>query len=183
MFEEQLAKLTRTHYQEHLAAYMAALAPAYDTKVNLVLPRRFDISSVVGGTVGISQTTLPAFAITALEKQLAATDDDVWSYLYSGQLAGMVMAPNAEIVESIARRYAGTFEMFLNDHRRAPVKAAVDENALPFRLKSMGFIRTEFFGAATLDAVEPEKTPEIWIDGFRTDFFWETIEAGPGQHE
>lgn len=181
MFYEPLAKLTRAHFKSHLPAYWSLVNGYHDRQYNLVMPKRFDISSVVGGVVGVSRETLPALAIIAFERQFSSLDDDQWTYLYPGQLAGMVSATGpdgADEVEALARRWAGTFEMFLNEHRRAPLAADYDSTGDGFRIKGFGYTRTEFFGAANVD----EDEVRVWIDGFRIDFAWETIEAGPGQH-
>lgn len=181
MFYEQLAKITREHMRLHLPVYLAQVNAFYDKPLKLDMPQRFDISTVVGGTVGVSKKTLPAFAITALERQFSSSEEDLWEYVYPGQISGMVSSNNAETVESIARRYAGAFELFINDHRRSPVPAGFDEATLPFRITGFGYTRTEFFGAAAIDEGEGAVI-QTWVDGFRIDLLWEVAEAGPGQH-
>lgn len=179
MYYEQIAKITREHIRAHLPAYLAQVNALYDRPIKLDLPQRFDIATLVGGSVGVSRKTLPAFAITAFERAFSNSDEDVWSYLYSGQISGMVASTDsAETVESIARRYAGALEMFINDHRERPVLADWDPTDYPFRFKGLGYSRTEFFGAAVVE----EGSVNLWIDGFRVDILWELIEAGPGQH-
>lgn len=180
MFYEQISGLTRDHIRLHLPAYLQAVETFYDRPLKLDVPQRFDISSVVGGTVGVSRNTLPAFAITAFERVFSNSDEDVWTYAYPGQIAGMIAGNDADVVESMARRYAGALEMFINDHRERPVAAGFDQSTLPFRFKGFGYSRTEFFGAANMD--EGEGRVNTWIDGFRIDLVWELIEAGPGQH-
>jgi hypothetical protein len=179
VFYEPIAKITREHIRLHLPAYLTKVNTFHDRALKLDLPQRFDISTIVGGTVGVSRKTLPAFAITAFERVFSNSDEDVWTYVYPGQISGMVASTeSAEMAESLARRYAGAMEMFINDHRERPVLTGFDQSALAFRFKGLGYTRTEFFGAAN---VEEEKL-NVWIDGFRIDLLWELIEAGPGQH-
>jgi hypothetical protein len=180
VFYEQLAKLTRAHMQEHFTEYAALVNAHYDQVIQLDIPRTFEISTIVGGVVGISRDTMPAFAISANKRSFLDDDEDVWSYLYTGQISGMIgTTETAERVESMVRRYAGIFEMFIQNHRRLPASAAFDESQYPFRIKSFAAGDTEFLGAANLDEAENMR---IWIDGFTIEIAWEVVEAGPGQH-
>lgn len=178
-FYEQVAKLTRAHINTHLRDYLDTVNALYDEQIQLDLPKRFDISTIVGGVVGVSRETTPAIAISANERSFSNDEDDVWSYIYSGQISGMVSSlDSANVVESLVRRYAGALETFINEHKREPVAVGYNWALSPFIIKGIGYSRTEFFGAANVE----EGELNVWVDGFRIDLAWSVIEPGPGQH-
>lgn len=182
MFFEQLENLTKAHFQLHLDEAFEQVKTLYGDKKKLERPKVFDVSTIVGGVVGLSTKTVPAFALAAVEKAWTPDEDDVWTYSYSGILSGMVgaMGPQGKItVERQVRRYAAAFEMIIKNHHRAPVPDDYDQATYPFRIKAFGFQRVDFFGAASL---APAANQEFWIDGFHFELLWEVIESGPGQH-
>ena len=171
---------------EHLEAALAAANALLDKPVTVVMPKAFDISSMVGGRTGLAgRESLPSLSIDAAEKVFAGvTEDNLWEFVYSGELLGMVAARSADEAESIAKCYVAACETIINSHQRAPFSASFNEDALPFRITEFGWNRSTRFGAAqNTDTSEGQRAGAMyWVDGFRTSVFWRVSEGGPGQH-
>lgn len=178
MYFEYIAELTRDHIRTHLGAYLSDANTGHTKKTALVMPKSFEASSYVGGLLGVTRDTLPALAVNADNKEFSGSDEDLFVYLYTGQIAGMVTSGDALDVERQAKRYAALMELFVKEHLRLP-----HDDALPFRIIEFAFQRVTFFGAADIQEQSTGKnTNSYWIDGFLLDISWLVSEMGPGQH-
>jgi hypothetical protein len=178
VYYEHVASLTRDHIRDHLRALLDEVNAESMNKVHLELPKGFEVSSILGGVVGMSRSSLPALAIDSASKQLAPDNDNVWTWLYNGQISGMVVADTPSLVETLSRRYAAAIEKFIKAHARSPFPAAYDPTTYPFRVSGFGLSTIDLIGAANV----PEGEQSIWVDGFRIEVAWKVIEEGPGQH-
>jgi hypothetical protein len=184
LYYRLVASVTRDHIKDHLAAYLAIAEDAQDKKVKLLLPKRFDVASYVGGVVGLTMTdskSFPAVAIDALTRTESPTPENLYTYRYDGQINFMVNGSNPESVELQAKGYLAAFDMFANDHEFWPLDNAYDQSDLPFKFTGFGVTRSAHFGAANVPAEEGKAT-RVWIDGGTLEISWLVSEAGPGQH-
>lgn len=184
MYYRLVASLTRDHIKDHLAAYLARVEDEQDKKVKLILPKRFDVASYVGGVVGLTMTdnrSFPSVAIDALTRTESPTPENLYTYRYDGQINFMVNGSNPELVELQAKGYLAAFDMFAADHMYFPLDNGFDQSTLPFRITDFGITRSAHFGAANVTAEEGAST-KVWIDGGSCEIAWLVSEAGPGQH-
>ena len=183
MYYRLVASITRDHIREHLQDYLDVAEVDLDTNTKLTLPKSFDVASFVGGVVGITgKGDFPAMAIDAHSKAASPTTEDLYTQRYDGQITWMVGGDNPKVVEQQAKGYGAALEMFITDHRYKPFVDSFDESALPFSFVEFGFIRSEFFGAASVE-VEQRGQKRLWVDGGRLEIAWITSERGQGQHE
>lgn len=173
MFFEQIATITRDHARTHLREYLDAVNALYADKVSLVLPKSFEVSSIVGGMAGVSRATLPAYAVDTYTKTLATDVEDLNTYLYGGHFMGLVGGENQRGVEKVVKRHGAAVEMFIREHKLMP-----HDDIYPFLIVEFIFNRIEFFGAASLE----KEGRDFWIDGFRIDCSWRVSEIASGQH-
>lgn len=172
MFFEQIATFTRDHHKEHMREYLNVVSGLYASKVPLILPKSYEVSSLVGGLAGVSRQTLPAYSVDAYTKALATDTDDLNTYVYGGHFLGLVGGENQNGIEKLVKRHGAAVEMFVREHRYFPHDEA------PFMIVEFVFNRVEFFGAA---AVEKDGK-QFWIDGFRIDVGWRVSEQASDQH-
>lgn len=180
-----VASLTRDHIKDHLAGYLARVEEAQDKPVKLVLPKRFDVASYVGGVVGLTMTdskSFPSMAIDALTRTESPTPENLYTYRYDGQINFMVNGSNPESVELQAKGYLAAFDMFANDHEFWPLDNAYDQSDLSFKFIGFGVTRSAHFGAANVTAEEGAST-KVWIDGGSCEIAWLVSEEGPNQHD
>jgi hypothetical protein len=153
-----------------------------DDPVDLPLPKSFEIASFVGGVAGLAgRNDFPALSIDAFTKTLSQTDENLYTYLYSGQITWMVGGDNAKVIEQVAKGYGAALEMYIRDHTYHPYAAAFNAAALPFSFVDFTFLRAEFFGAANVE-LDQKGSRKLWVDGGRIDMAWNISENGPGQH-
>jgi hypothetical protein len=184
VFHRLVGSITRDHIREHLPTYLEQASALQDMAIRLPLPKSFEVASFVGGVAGVKdRNDFPALSIDAYSKTASSTNEDFYIYRYDGQITGMVASDNPETVEQLAKGYETALEMFIRDHVYEPVSASFNKASIPFKLLEFGYVRSEFFGAAT---VEPEqekgRNRRMWIDGFRIELAWLVSEDGAGQH-
>lgn len=186
MFGEAIARITRDHCMEHLEVLLAAANALLEKPVTLQMPKTFDISSIVGGRTGVAgRETLPSLSIDAPTKAYEGiTEDDLWEFVYTGQILGMVSARSVDEAENIAKCYIAAMEQFVRLHLHAPFSASFNESGLTFSIVEFGWTRSNRFGAANLADTSEGQRPgaTYWVDGFRLDVFWRVSERGPEQH-
>lgn len=175
MYFEQLSIAVKDHIRTHLADYIAVGNVGFEKPVKLVMPRSFTAASFVGGTIGLHRDTLPALAVNFDTKDQSPTDENLWSYMYSGALVGMVGANNGDDVERLAKRWEAMLERFVREHQVPPTPTDS-----PFLIVQLGFSRSQFFGAAQIPTKEGEQP--LWVDGFVIEVACLLSEQGPGTH-
>lgn len=170
MYEKQIATVTRAHFDTHLATYLAEVENRLS--INLIPPKSFKITSVVGGI--IQQTNLPAYALDCLTKELSDSVEDLPTYRYGGQITGMVGAYSEEEVDDQAKAHKAVAELFVHRHLYLGNSDTTD-------FKMLAFARTgsELSGAMQTD-IDPENP--YWISAWALTVEWLVSESQPEQH-
>ena len=176
MYQEQLAKLTADHLRTHIKAYLDIVDAMFagNDNVPLLVPKTIEPASLVGGMVTAFDKILPQYGIDVMGKQLAASDDSLWSYEYAGQINGLVHGGSQEAVDKLVKRHAAAVELFIRNHR-----VLHQEDNLQYRVVEFVFVASDFSGAEDLG--EHDSGP-IWLAGFSINVSWFTSEDGPNQH-
>lgn len=179
MYFEQLARYTSDHLRTHIEAYLNLVNNASSEKIKLVVPKSIEPTSVVGGMFTEFNNILPQYGIDILDKVfIPDTSGDLFTYLYTGQINGLVHASTDDSVDKIAKRHAAAVEGFILDHLnlhenyQAPIHGT-------FTMMEFNFAETQFSGAEDLGEVEGSHT---WMEGFSIDCSWLISEDGPRNH-
>lgn len=177
MFQEHIARHTASHLRGHIKAYLAEISAEYtgDLTTTLVVPKRIEISSAVGGMIQEFDKILPQYGIDVLGKSLSADDASLWSYEYPGQINGLVHGGSRETVDLSISRHARAVEHFINQHRFMHKYQDPSGN---FSIVEFIFANTEFSGAENISTEDAQ----IWLAGFSTNVSWFTSENGPDDH-
>jgi hypothetical protein len=184
VFFAQIAALTRDHHRTHIREYLDLVNLTYDRPIALELPKQYDTTTILGGVVGVSRETLPAYTCFAFRKLLSSTNENLWTYQYEGRLNAMFAAATADQVEDITKRHQAATELFITRHGLIGqhLKDADPLSATNFLIVEMIFQSSAFFGAAQVKGSATDDAI-YWIDGFQTDIVWTVSENGPGQHD
>jgi hypothetical protein len=173
--------------RDHMREYLDR-AEADDSVVEggtrIPSPKMFDVASFVGGVVGLKgKTDFPALSIDAYNKVISPTDENLFTYRYDGHITWMVSGDNAKVVEQQAKGYGAAIELMIREHFYQPYPDDFDPSVLPFTFVEFDFLRSEFFGAANVDAGPPKgRATRLWVDGGRIEVAWVTSEGGARQH-
>lgn len=180
MYHEDLARLTADHLRTHIEVYLTEENARYNDKVKLIVPKSIEPASVVGGMFTEFDNILPQYGIDILEKVFIPDNSgDLFTYLYTGQINGLVHASTRDAVDKLVKRHGASVERFVRQHQtlhdwQTPVP--LNEN---FRITEFAFSAIQWSGAEDLGEVEGAHT---WMAGFSCDCAWVTSEEGPGQH-
>lgn len=167
MYERQLAIITKEHLMTHLATYLELFG-------GVAMPKRVEISSVIGGV--IKPATLPIYALDCLTKQLSETNEDLNTFIYSGQITGLVGGRTPEIVDDQIKDHKAACEHFVTEHLSIATPSPDLEN---FLILAFAFASSDTTGALQVD-VDP-KTP-FWVAGFDIQISWLVSEKAARQH-
>lgn len=181
MFEEPLAAIIRDHCKEHMPALLTEVTARRGDAAQLPMPKRFEVSSLVGGTSGVSRATLPAMAFDFDTKDFVGFngDNNLWEYAYQGIISCLVVARTSEEVERLAKRYDAATELYVQRHQYLPMPSPIPPvTDWGFLITGFAFARSRRMGAAQVD----EKGAMVWIDGFTMEVEVRTSENGPFQH-
>jgi hypothetical protein len=174
MFQRDLAKLTADHLRAHVNDYLATVNARYDKPVGLFVPKRIEPASMAGGVFAAPADQLPFYGVDCITKQYGQRTDNVWCWQYNGHIAGLISANNRENADAIVKGHEAAVEAFVMDHQYLHQPQGFEFSILEFGLLSVTF------SGAEPQFIEEDK--EIWIAGFEITTFWDTSEAGPGQH-
>jgi hypothetical protein len=171
MYQEQLAKLTADHLRTHIKAYLAEIAAGFDAKnqVPLVVPKAIETASAVGGLIQDFDKILPRYGVDVFGKDAGATDDSLNSWVYSGQIVGVVHGSSQSSVDKIVKRHMAAVELFIARHRLLHL-----EKNNYYSILNFGFVANETSGA--------EAIGDLWIAGFTFECIWITSEYEAFQH-
>lgn len=179
MFHEDIAQITADHLREHIAVLLDGINARYPEATNLVVPKSVEVTSVVGGLFTQYDKILPQYGIDILTKELAPTSESVYTYLYSGQINGMVHGRSQDAVDKMTHRHGAAVEQFVREHltlHQVPEPFSTKE----FTILEFDFAGIEWSGAEDLGEVEGV---QIWLGAFSLNTLWLVSEEGPGQHE
>lgn len=174
MYQEQLAEITGTHLRSHIKAYLLDVGGDFSDGVPLLVPKRIEPASVVGGMISEFDSILPMYGIDVLGKTASQDDTALWSYEYAGQINGLVSSGSREAVDKLIKRHEAAVEMFIRDHRLMH-----QENNDRFSIIEFAFAGSDFSGAEDLGEHEGS---QVWLAGFSINVSWFTSESGPDQH-
>jgi len=176
MYHENIARFTANHLRSHIKSYLDIIAAEYtgELSVPLIVPKRIDYNSAVGGMINEFAQILPEYGIDVLNKIPGQSDASLWIYEYIGQLNGLVDGGSREAVDLQIARHARAVEMFIRAH-----KTLHQQEFTGFSLVEFIFVTTEWSGAEYLGTAEDR---DIWIAGFSTNVSWITSEEGPEDH-
>jgi hypothetical protein len=170
MYEKPIAALTKEHLLVHLRDYMDEVERL--DKLQLILPKTVEISSVVGGIMDSKH--LPAYAIDCQVKQVSQVNEDLWEYIYTGQITGMVGGRSAKDVDDLIKGHKTACELFVQRHN----KAIWDVDSA-FTIMGFEFTDSDFSGAIQL--TKDPKSP-FWVAAFQLNIAWNVSEEPPMQH-
>lgn len=175
MYHENLKKLTADHLRTHIKAYLTEVDAQYtgSAKINLVLPKSIDASSVVGGIVSEFQNTLPQYGIDISDKLMGQDTSGLWTYQYVGQINGLVNAGSQPSVDKLVDRHAQAVEMFIRRH----MYLHKEKNAY-FSIFEFDFEGISWSGAENVGGPDGD----VWLAGFSANVSWYTSEDGPDDH-
>jgi hypothetical protein len=171
MYEKPIAQLTREHLVSHLPAYLAEVERLDQLK--LVMPKTVEISSIVGGIM--DHKHLPAYALDVQTKEFSTTTENLWTYIYVGQITGMVSGKSALEVDDLVKGHKSAVELFCVRHKDAVFTTA--DSA--FTIIGFEFSQSDFSGA--IDQTKNPKTP-FWVAAFQIGIAWLVSEEAPMQH-
>jgi hypothetical protein len=177
MYGENLARLTSDHLRTHIGDYLDTIASEYtgNLSVPLVVPKRIDYSSAVGGMIQDFDKILPEYGIDVLGKTLSQDDASLWSYEYAGQINGLVHGGSQEAVDFVIGRHCRAVEYFIMQHR---LLHEYQDPAGNFSLLEFAFGGYDLSGAEDISSNEGS----LWLAGFSINVSWFTSEVGPDQH-
>lgn len=175
MYQEDIARQTATHLRSHIKDYLDAISLEYtgDLAVPLIVPKRIDIASSVGGMINEFDQILPQYGIDVLGKSLSPDDASLWDYEYLGQINGLVHAGSREAVDLIIDRHARAVEVFIRQHRL--LHKFQNNN---FSIVEFVFAGVDFSGAEQIS----DETRTTWLAGFSMNCSWFTSEDSPDDH-
>ena len=173
MYHEEVAKWAADHLRTHIRPYLDEVNARFDDGTTLTTPKGIEVASEVGGTFTMFDEILPQYGIDILSK-VFSDGVDLYPYLYSGQINGMVNGQSRQAVDKMITRHSSAVELFIRRHEVAHEFSTDD-----FRILEIGFDGVQFSGAEDLGEVDGR---ELWIAGFSIDFSLLTSEDGPGQH-
>lgn len=175
MYHEDIARVTANHLRQHISAYLSAISSEYtgDQSVPLIVPKRIDIASVVGGMISEFDQILPQYGIDVLGKTISQDDSALWSYEYPGQINGLVHGGSREAVDYLIARHARAIETFIREHR---LLHSFENNN--FSILEFSFAGMSFSGAEEIS----EEGVSKWLAGVSIDVSWFTSESGPDDH-
>lgn len=176
MYQEQLAKLTSDHIRTHIKAYLDDIAADFTgaETVPLLVPKRIEPASVVGGMISDFDKLLPQYAIDVLGKANSTDDSALWTYEYAGQINGLVNAGSQDAVDKLIKRHEAAVERFIREHRLLH-----QESNDRFSIVEFVFAGSDFSGAEDLGEQDGS---QLWLAGFSINVSWFTSEDGPDQH-
>jgi hypothetical protein len=177
MYQEDIARETTRHLREHIKDYLDDIWAQYtgELTVPLVVPKRIDISSSVGGMINEFDQILPQYGIDILGKAFSPTDESLWSYEYPGQINGLVHGGSRESVDLLIGRHARAVEFFIRQH-----KLLHEFKTNNFSLLELAFAGVDFSGAEEM--VDSESGGTTWLAGFSINASWFLSEDGPDDH-
>jgi len=179
MYHEALAALTAVHLRTHIEAYLTDENAKHSDKTKLVVPKSIDAASVVGGMFIEFDNILPQYGIDVFEKVFIPDNSgDLFTYLYTGQINGLVHASTREAVDKLCKRHGASVERFIREHLTLHEFQGPRLND-EFLVTEFSFTSIQWSGAEDLGEVEGAHT---WMAGFSADCAWVTSENGPGQH-
>lgn len=178
MYHERLARLIADHLREHVAGYLEEAAAQFADSVTLVVPKSIDTSGEVGGVIQNDKPDfLPMYTVDVMNKERSFDRENLFTFTYTGHIAGMVSAGSSESVTKTARRHASVVEAFVRRH----LYFHAEQNN-EFTIIEMAFMGDDYSGAENI-AAEAGLERELWLGAFRCDFQLLVSEDGPGQHD
>lgn len=176
MFHEQLAKITADHLRSHIKAYLGEVSAGFtgSESTTLIVPKKIDPASVVGGMITEYDKILPQYGIDVLGKTISQDDVALFAYEYAGQINGLVHSGSREAVDRLVKRHATAVELFIRRHQylHQPVNTG-------FKFLEMVFAGIDFSGAEDLGE---HNNRTVWLAGFSINVSWFTSEDGPIDH-
>lgn len=173
MYHEEVAQWAADHLRTHIRAYLDEVNARFTDNTTLTTPKAIEVASEVGGLFTTFDEILPQYGIDILGK-VFSDGDDLYTYLYSGQINGMVSGQSSQSVDRMITRHSSAVELFIRRHQVAHEFSTND-----FRILEVGFDGVQFSGAEDLGEVAGR---QLWIAGFSIDFSLLTSEDGPAQH-
>lgn len=178
MYQEPLANQTADHFRTHIESYLEEvnnLFPAED-RSTVRAPKTVETASLAGGVFAVEPEKLPAFAVDVNNKSIAAVSEDVYTYQYATQIAGVVTAQNQREVDRLVKRYEAATELFFKRHWMLHL---YEPTGFDFSVLRLVFDNADFSGAEEITIGQQTQ----WIAGFTVAGFIVTSEGGPVQHE
>lgn len=175
MYQEQIAQYTADHLRTHIGDYLADIFAEFTGQetIELVLPKRIERASVVGGLWTEFDSILPQYGVDILTKSPSSDDASLWTYEYPGQINGMVMASSRDVVDKLCDRHERAVEFFIRQHQF--LHNYETEN---FRMIELVFGTVDFSGAEDVSSEGVAR----WLAGFSINASWFVSEEGPQQH-
>lgn len=177
MFHEDIGNTTAEHLRTHIEDYLDLINSRYTDKATLVVPKSIDVTSVVGGLFTEYNSILPQYGIDILNKEQSPDADNLWTYIYTGQINGMVHGTSDEAVDKMVHRHGAAAEYFVRQHltlHETPGLTSKDYTIIQFL-----FSNIEWSGAEDVGEVDGRQT---WLGAFSLNCLWEVSEEGPDQH-
>ena len=175
MFQEYLARQTANHLREHIKGYLDEIMLEFtgEDTVPLIVPKRIEIASVVGGMISEFDQILPQYGIDILGKVPSADDLALWNYEYQGQINGLVNGGSREAVDLMITRHARAVEFFASQHK------------LLHKYQTPNFTLVEF-ASGGIDFSGAEQVSDeqrtTWLAGFSLNCSWFVSEEGTDDH-
>jgi hypothetical protein len=173
MFHEQIAKYTADHLRSHIEGYLVRINEQFTTPATLVVPKSIEPASVVGGMFTAFNEILPQYGIDIVGKNFDESIGDLNTFIYNGQINGMVNANSRAGVDTLALRHAAAVELFIKEHQFMHLYKTDD-----FSLLEVAFAGLDFSGAEEINTDDAQ----LWVAGFSIDLAWWTSEDAAMQH-
>jgi hypothetical protein len=178
MYFEQIARLTAEHLNTHIAAYLQAIGTEFTGTdiATLIPPREIRVDSVVGGVFAAEIDELPLYAVDSLVKNIDPAGEDLYTYLYTGTIIGMVSGETSREVNQMIKRHEWAVEKFIREHLYLHMIQGTHFTITGFEFNGGSFSG----GEQVIDDEDPTKL--TWVDAFRIDVTWRVSEDGFSQH-
>ena len=166
MFFNEITSLTADHLLSHMTAYCALY--------NINPPLKIETAGLIGGVM--TENDLPVYALDCSTKELTDAGIDLNTWMYSGQITGLVGGASASDVNDLVRKHEALCEKFVREHAYF-----TNTDKSKFTMKAFAYTEVEFTGAANTETAEG--APPYWVAAFRVGLNWLVSEDVSIQHD
>lgn len=174
MYQEEIAKITADHLRTHIEVYLAEEAANHNDQITLVMPKKIEVASAIGGSMAEYDKILPSYAVDIMEKSIWQGGPDLHTYVYDGHISGLLGGNSQDLVDKLCKRHSSAVEHFVKQHLYLH-----EYNSDQFTIVNFIYLGSTTTGAELLSN---ENDRELWFDGFRVDTSWIVSEGEGYQH-